>query len=430
MSKNQIKIYPLKKSSEYSISIPGSKSVTNRALLMAAISKDEVLIKNYLKSDDTDAMISCLKNLGVKINQENNNLIIKGNISDIKNEEYILNANLSGTTIRFITALSCIVSGMKTIKGEGHLNKRPIGDLVNSLKSLGARIEYLDKSGFPPVFVSGKINSSNKKVKVSGRISSQFLTAILMIAPVFTEGLEIEIDDDLVSKSYIDLTVSMMKEFGIKIENFDYKKIIVKKSEYKKGKYIVEGDYSAASYFAAISVLTGSKMTLKNLKKDTRQGDKQFFEILEKMGNHIDYKENEVFIFGNKIKHGTYDMEACPDQAQTLAVLLAFAKGRSVLKGVRSLRVKETERVKALQNELKKMSVKTESPDEDTLVIYGGNPKPAIINTYNDHRMAMSFAIFGTKIGGVGIKDPDVVKKTFPDFWDELGKITNYKLDI
>lgn len=414
-----IEIIPLQKPVNATVEIPGSKSYTNRALIMAALTRGSVELINPLVSDDTNAMIQCLQKLGIKISKKNNPIIVENNITNIKDGNYELNSNLSGTTIRFILALSCIVPGVKRIYGGDGLNKRPIDDLVEGLRQLGARIEYENKEGFPPVVVKSEKLSSGT-LKLNGTISSQFLSAILMISPIIEE-MVIEIQGSQISKSYIDITLSMMKDWGVTVENQDYKKYIIKSNQsYSKKEYIIEGDFSAAGYFFAIGALTKSTITLKNMNANTVQGDKKFLDILDQMGNGGECDENEITIFGKDIKPVEVNMEQCPDQAQTLAVLAAFVDGKTFMTGVRSLRVKETERVKAVQTELAKMGIKTESPNEDTLIIHGGNPHAAEIDTYGDHRMAMSFAIAGTKLQGMKIKNPKVVNKTFPEFWDKL----------
>lgn len=426
----KIKIEPTKKPFNASVEIPGSKSYTNRALIMAALTEGSVKILNPLFSDDTAALINCLKELGIEIKTKKNSIKVIGNISDIKDKEYQLNAKLSGTTIRFLSALCCIIPGIKILKGKESLNKRPIGELIGALKDLGAKIEYLEKSGFPPI----KITSSkleNSKTIMHGDISSQFFSAILMIGP-FIDDLEINVMGNQISKPYIDMTIESMKKFGVNVINDNYKLYKVPAGQkYEIKEYPVEGDFSSAGYFFAIAALTKSKLTLKNLNPKSKQGDKEFLEILEKMGNEakplscgnkLSYGNNEITIEGNGVRPIEVNMENCPDQVQTLAVLAAFAKGKTVITSIRSLRVKETERVLALQNELLKMGIKTES-SHDSLTIYGGAPKSAEIDTYNDHRMAMAFAVAGTALDGMTINNPDVVTKTFPDFWKKLNEI-------
>ncbi len=419
--KNQITIKSITRPVRRIVSVPGSKSDTNRALILAALTKGKVTIKGHLISDDTNVMIDCLKTLGVKISESKNSIMVAGSIFDVKEQDYILNAGLSGTTIRFLTAMLAIVPGIKMIGGKEGLNKRPIGDLVTALQKLGAEITYEKKEGFPPL----KITSTGFKKKtatINGSVSSQYLSALLMIAPL--SGIErILVKGQQISKSYIDLTLDSMKKFGVTVKNNKYKSYDIPQKEYRCREVIVEGDFSAACYFAAIAVLTQSCITIKNCNPNSIQGDKEFFSIIEKMGNKIEWKDDRVIVSGKKLLPVNVDMENCPDQAQTLAVLCAFAKGKSVLRGIQSLRVKETERVVALENELSKMGIKTKSTKR-TLSIRGGEPVASEIDTYGDHRMAMSFAVAGTKLKGIRIDNPSVVSKTFPKFWEELLIIT------
>ncbi len=418
---NTKKINPLVKPVQITITIPGSKSYSNRALLMASLTKNPVRINNLLECDDTKAMINCLKTLEINIQKKGNKINVLGSIDDVVDQKYNLNANLSGTAIRFILALCCVIPGIKILQGQEGLNNRPIGDLVDALSQLGAKIEYLDKVGFPPIKItSSKLNPS--KVSIKGGVSSQFLSALLMILPIIG-NTTVNVIGEQVSKSYIDMTISSMEKFGVKITNKKYKEYQMPEGQkYNIKEYSVEGDYSGAGYFAAIAVLTQSKITLKNLNPQSIQGDKEFLEFLKQMGNKIIFGDNEVTVIGKCVKPIKINMKNCPDQAQTLAVLAAFAKGITLIKGVRSLRVKETERVKALEQELAKMGIKTKS-SVDTLTIYGGNPKAARIDTYGDHRMAMSFAVAGTKLKGMEINNPEVVSKTFPDFWEKIEQI-------
>ena len=417
----QLEIIPTKNISG-TVEIPGSKSYTNRALVIASMIKGSVVIKNPLESDDTRAMINCLKELGIRVEERVGEINVVGDISEIEEKEYKLDAGLSGTTIRFMLALSCIIPGKKIINGEESLNKRPIGELAGALKDLGAEIEYLGKRGYPPLVVSSS-KLKNNRTRLHGDISSQFFSALLMISPDMMGGLEISVMGSQISKPYIDMTLDLMSYFGVKVVNKNYKKYLVKSGQiYTKRNYIVEGDYSSAGYFLAIAALTKSELILKNLNSDSKQADKNFLKILEKFGSEICFEGENLVIKGNGVKALDVDMEDCPDQIQTMAVLLAFAAGKSTISGVRSLRIKETERVLALQNELSKMGIRTESTI-DTLTIYGGSPKPAEINTYNDHRMAMSFAVAGIVLPGIIINNPEVVTKTFPEFWKKINGI-------
>lgn len=406
---NIYRLKPLEKPVKTIVPIPGSKSYTNRALLMAALCKNPVTILNPLKSDDTEAMIGCLKELGITIVENAGSITVVDDISMIKNRVYKLDAHLSGTTIRFILALACIIPGVKTVYGAAGLNKRPIGDLVDGLKQLGAEIEYLDTPGYPPL----RVLSSQLRpgmVKMHGDVSSQYFSALLMIAPLIGP-ITIRVLGKQISKPYIDMTIDTMKKFAVGVTNNGYKKYTVRAGQsYFTDSYTVEGDVSSASYFAAIACLTHSQITLENLNPQSLQGDMQFLSILRRMGK------------GKRLVPVNVDMEDCPDQVQTLAVLAAFAPGTTIISGIKSLRVKETDRVVAVQHELKKMGIQTKST-HNSLTIYGGHPHKARINTYGDHRMAMAFAVAGSKLAGMEIINPSVVNKTWPEFWQTLQSI-------
>jgi 3-phosphoshikimate 1-carboxyvinyltransferase len=416
-----LKLTPLAEPVRATVEIPGSKSYTNRALLMAAMAHKPVAILKPLMSDDTKAMLHCLGVLGITTELSERGVRVTASLNTIAHRNYNLDANLSGTTIRFILALSCVVPGIKTIYGKEGLHKRPIADLVDALRQLGATIEYLDKEGFPPIRVSS-FKLSSGTVRMNGGVSSQFLSALLMIAPLIGE-LNIEVTGEQISKPYIDMTIDMMRRWGVQVSNEQYAKYSVAPNQpYGLSEYSVEGDVSSASYFAAIAALTRSHITLTNMNPQSVQADMKFFRILEDMESVVRYEKDSIVVEGGGVRPLAVDMEQCPDQAQTVAVLAAFAKGKTTISGVRSLRVKETERVIALEQELAKMGIKTEST-HDSLSVYGGNPKPATIDTYGDHRMAMSFAVAGTMLSGVEINDPDVVNKTFPLFWEKLASI-------
>lgn len=406
------------------ISIPGSKSYTNRALFIATLSGSKVKITNPLISDDTRAMINCLKTLGIKILIRDNHLEVLNNIKSIKNLLFNLDANESGTTIRFLLALATIIPGVKTLHGKEGLNKRPIGDLVEGLRQLGADIKYLGKEGYPPVIVSSsKLNPGT--IKIKGSISSQYISAILMVAPLVGE-VTIQVVGKQISKPYIDMTIDIMEKFGAQVTKKHKDYIVQEGQRYNAKRYVVEGDLSSASYFLAIAALTKSTITLEDINSSSKQADTRFAKILEDMGNKIISGKNQITIIGKDVKPVNVDMADCPDQIQTLAVLSAFAKGTTTISGVKSLRIKETDRLAALQNELEKMGIKTKVSD-NTLIIHGGNPKAAVIDTYGDHRMAMSFAVAQIKLPQLRVKNPGVVSKTFPDFWRQFSKLKKIK---
>ena len=401
--------------------IPGSKSYTNRALFLASLVRGKVTIKNPLLSEDTKVMMQCLQNLGAKAEMRKNNLVMTNGIKVLPNKTYKLNCGLSGITMRFFTALATILPGTQIITGEKRLRERPIKDLVDSLKNMGASIEYFKKPGFLPI----KISSQELKtgiIKINGGTSSQHISALLIIAPLIGE-MNIKITGSLISRPYIDMTVNIMRNFGVNIikkNNREY--YILAKQNYTVRSYQVEGDYSSACYFFAIAALTCSTITVGNLKASSIQADRKFLDILEQMGSKVIYSKNQVMVKGRGVCPIKVNMLDCPDQIQTLAVMAAFALGRTEIKGIKSLRVKETDRVKALLRELSKMGIKTKV-NKNSMIIFGGHPRPGVINTYNDHRMAMSFAVAGAKLQSMEIMNPDVVGKTYPQFWRDLRSI-------
>lgn len=384
------------------VDVPGSKSYSLRALLISYMAESDFEINGLLASEDVSAMKQCIKGL--------------------KNKNVSLNAKDSGLTARFIIALSCITSGTQVISGSKGLSKRPVKDLVSALTSLGAEIKYLQKEGHLPVRISSS-NFSSDTVNLSGEISSQYLSALLLVAPCLNNGLTINIVDDLISKPYVDMTIDIMQHFGVSVKNYKYKKFEISPQKYQAKNYTVEGDYSSAGYFFALAALNKSEITVKNLNVKSKQADYNLLNILEKMGAKVIKNDNSITVTGKELKPVNINMENCPDQAMTIAALAAFCEGESKISGIKSLRVKETERIKALENELSKMQIQTSSTD-DSLTIHGGKPQPANIDTYKDHRIAMSFSIAATKLDNIKIINPSTVNKTFPGFWNELNKIT------
>lgn len=420
---DNFEIAPFKNPVTATIEIPGSKSYTNRALIMAALTKGPVTLYNPLYSEDTEAMIACLKALGLHIDTSPNQITIYDDISEVENTSFELHTKDSGTTLRFLLALLCLTPGSKTIGGSEHLNQRPIRDLVDVLRYLGAKIDYLEKEGQAPLKISSSTLNLESEVTINASVSSQFVSALLMISP-FLKGIKIHLLGNPISKPYIDMTIQTMREWGVEVLEFEDKSYYVPlEQHYNINRYEVEGDFSSAGYFFAIAALTKSTITLRNLNPLSKQADRKFLDILAQMGNTICMNHHGITVEGKKVLPLSVDMEGCPDQVQTLAVLAAFAKGVTTISGVRSLRVKETERVQALKTELAKMGIHTED-SHDTLTIFGGNPQAACIDTYGDHRMAMAFAVAGTKLAGINIRNPEVVKKTFPTFWEKLRECT------
>jgi 3-phosphoshikimate 1-carboxyvinyltransferase len=402
------------------VRLPGSKSYTIRALLLAAMTSGPVVLKDPLLSDDTRAMMSCLNALGLQASWlDEQTVCVDGHISQIMPDtETLLDCDLSAASLRFLVALASILPGVQVIQGKSGLNKRPVRDLINSLRALGAEIDYLDQDGFPPVRVKSSTLQGHA-VNVSGATSSQYLSALMMIAPALG-GLTLTVEGELISRPYLDMTAEMMRHFGVESEmSLDGLEIVVSAGQqYRALSYQVEGDASAAAYPLAAATLTGQTLTLENLPPSSIQADMRFILFLEAMGNRVWTENGKLHYQGKGIKPMTLDMRDCPDQAQTMAVLLSFAPGTSRIEGLRSLRVKETDRLSAVAQELRRMGVTVEE-EAEALVIHGGNPQIANIATYGDHRMAMAFAVAGTRLDGLVIEDPGVVAKTYPDFWQD-----------
>lgn len=420
-----IKIKPLPKPITAEIALPGCIGYTIRALNIAAMTKGSVKIINPLKSDDTYAMEEALKTLGIKVEERKDCFIVHGDISEVIDKQYEININISGRTARSILALLCIVPGIKTVICKDSFKKRPIGDLVDGLRQLGARIEYLEKEDYLPVkILSSKLSSG--KVKMKGNLSSQYFSAIMMVAPMIGD-IKIDVIGKQASKSFIDMTIAIMKDFGVTVINENYKRYLVKADQrYKNPKeYIVETESTSASYFFGIAAITKSKVKVLHLSPDSKQGDIRFVDILEKMGCKVkkNKKEKWIEVEGtNKLVGITASLSDTPDQTQTLAVVAAFAKGITKIKDIEHLRLKETNRIESPKKELQKVGIHATST-KNSLTISGGQPHGKIIETYGDHRMAMAFAVAGTKISGIEIKNSKVVDKSFPSFWKKLEEI-------
>ena len=414
-----------------SVAIPGSKSDTNRALVIASLAKGKSRLQGISESDDSRLLIKALQQLGVKFHTVNNtDLEIFGLGAEFKPFFGELNCGIAGTTGRFLAAISALVPGNFVLTGEKKMLERPMLELLEALKQLGCQIDYLQNHGCLPVrFVNPEPISKIQKtshIRLKGNISSQFFTALLLIAPTLPLGLTIEVIGNQVSKSYIDMTQSILGQFGVEMLNENYKRYTIRPDQtYQAKTYQVEGDASGCSYFWGIAAITGQAIQVANIDPNSVQGDIKFADILGQMGCQVtkDFTQKTITVKGpvncQQLKPITVDMENMPDTAQTLAVVAAFAPGKTKITGLSTLKDKETNRLVAMQTELAKMQIQVDL-GPDWMLIYGGNPKAAEICTYNDHRMAMSFAVAGTKIPGIKIQNPEVVNKSFPEFWTKL----------
>ena len=392
------------------IELPGSKSISNRLLILKEVLNLNIELKNISTAKDTKTLIEAL----VQINQEKN---------------FIIDIGDAGTDMRFLTALLCFKQGEWTLTGSERMKERPIKHLVDALKQLGAQISYLEKEGFPPLKIKGK-KLQGRKIEVDGSISSQFISALLLIAPALKNGLDIKITNKIVSWSYIQMTVDILSQFGIKVSSVQ-DTIHVTKSEILnlKSNFSIESDWSSASYWYSIAALaTNAKITLKGLQKNSTQGDSVLPEIYKNFGVSTETNDSEFILTktSSKAKYLEYDFSNCPDIAQTVAVTCFALKINCKLTGLSTLKNKETDRLLALKTELEKLgakvlitndSIEMESQSEIR------NQKSIIIKTYGDHRMAMSFAPLVFLYDKVEIENPSVVEKSYPEFWEVLKRI-------
>lgn len=390
------------------IQLSGSKSISNRLLILEQVLGLTTRLENISTSEDTQHLQQALHQITNKT-------------------ATTIDIGHAGTDMRFLTAYLSITEGEWTLTGSDRMKQRPIGELVNALRLLGAEISYLEKENFPPLKINGK-KLKGGKIEIDGSISSQFISALLLIAPKFENGLELTLKNDIVSWPYILMTLDLLSEFGIKVSTvlntikiapsliFNHKSLI----------YSVESDWSAASYWYSLVALNkNTSITLKGLKKSSSQGDSVLPEIYKELGVSSEFKDDRIILTKNSIltKSFTYDFTNCPDLAQTIAVTCFGLGIKAELTGLKTLKIKETDRILALKNELEKFGADV-SVTENSIRINDKRPRiqdtQVNINTYNDHRMAMSFAPLALVFGPLGINDPGVVAKSYPLFWEDL----------
>ncbi len=414
-------IHPLNGAIKAQIIVPGSKSFTNRALIIASLANGTSTLSGYSNSNDSLLLINILKLFGIDILIEKDLITIKGNPGKFKEFIGKIDVEDAGTVMRFLTALCCIIPGEIILEGSSRMHQRPIKGLVDALKQLGTDITYLGEEGFPPLKIKGGPLDGGK-VEMDASKSSQFISALLMIAPVLNPHLEIVTEGEIASAPYIEMTISAMKQFGLSVEANAGKYSIKGGSGYTSTNYLVEGDASSASYFFALAALTQSTIRVNNISPTSLQGDVKFADLLLQMGCQVTKGENYIEVIGTNELHGIMaDMKDMQDVAQTLAVVAAFADGDTTITGVKNLEIKETKRLSALQKELLRMGIKS-TIGVDHIMIKGGQPNGTLIRTHNDHRMAMAFAIAGAKTPDMQIESPEVVSKSFPEFWQKLSE--------
>lgn len=409
------------------ITLPGSKSISNRTLLLAALSEGVTIIRDLLDSDDTARMLEALQSLGIKLeNISANAWLVTGCSGNFPNKQADLFLGNAGTAFRPLTAALAFSNGNYHLHGVPRMHERPIGDLVTALRHAGANISYQGNDGYPPLQISPAKLDISKPIQIRGDVSSQFLTALLMALPLTGQAATIEVVGELISKPYIEITLNLMQRFGVHVQRDGWQHFHIPASAHYQspGEIFVEGDASSASYFIAAGILAGD-ITVQGVGQHSIQGDILFAEAAKLMGGCISYGENHVRAEKTgALKAIDLDCNHIPDAAMTLAVMAVFAQGTTTLRNIASWRVKETDRIAAMATELRKVgAVVTESADAIQITPPARLIEHAVIDTYDDHRMAMCFSLISLAGVPITINDPKCVAKTFPDYFKVFASI-------
>jgi 3-phosphoshikimate 1-carboxyvinyltransferase len=406
------------------ITVPGSKSYTQRALIMAALADGESFLRGPLISEDTSYLVEALRLLGAGIEIQNGNLLIQGTSGRINNPQKAIYLGYNGTAMRLLTTVVCLGKGEFLLTGAPRLLERPVQPLLEALKTLGVKAISKNKPGFPPVLIKAD-GLQGGKVTFKNIESSQYISSLLISAPLARDDFSLELEGSIPSLPYVEMTIALMKQFGVEVIRETSTRFFIKsRQKYQGIDCRIEGDVSSASYFFLAAALGQGTVRVQPILSETLQGDVRFLKVLEELGGKVIRDDHWVEVSGEKLISGDFiiDLGDMPDMVPTLAILAACRPGRTIIKNVAHLRIKESNRLEALVRELTKTGIKAEET-EDGLKIDGGKPHGAEIDTYNDHRIAMSFAVLGLVVPGIKIKDPDCVKKSFPGFWEELKKI-------
>jgi 3-phosphoshikimate 1-carboxyvinyltransferase len=406
------------------VNLPGSKSVSNRALLLAALASGTTRLTNLLDSDDIRHMLNALSKLGVSYRLSNDKTVceVEGLGQPFQAADALeLFLGNAGTAMRPLAAALCLGQGEVILTGEPRMKERPIGHLVDALRQAGAKVEYLENDNYPPLKIFGT-GLKGGTVEIDGSISSQFLTAFLMSAPLAQDDVTIKIVGELVSKPYIDITLHIMAQFGVEVENNDYQEFVIRhgQSYVAPGDFLVEGDASSASYFLAAAAIKGGEIKVTGIGKKSIQGDIQFADALEKMGAEIEWGDDYVISRVGELKAVDMDFNHIPDAAMTIATTALFAQGTTAIRNVYNWRVKETDRLAAMATELRKVGAEVEEGEDYLIVTPPAQLTHAAIDTYDDHRMAMCFSLVALSDTPVTINDPKCTSKTFPDYFEKL----------
>ncbi len=413
-------IVPLTAAPDASVAIPGSKSLTNRALIIAALAEGRSRISNALFSDDTVVMVEALRALGfdVDVNPQALEIVVRGRGGTIPADSADLFVGAAGTAARFLTALVALGGGRYALDGIARMRERPIQDLIDALGTLGA--DAIATNGAPPVVVNARGLRGGRAV-VRGEISSQFLSALLMAAPYASADVELIVEGRLVGAPYVEMTLAVMQAFGIGVERAGAHRFIVRSGQrYRARDYAIEPDASSAAYFFAAAAVTGGRVGVPGLSGQSLQGDARFVDLLEGMGCVIERNAHRLSVRGTgSLRPPDIDLSEMSDQTMTVAAIAPFADGPTRIRGVAHIRHQESDRIAATATELRRLGQEVEERS-DGLVISPRPVRPAVVQTYGDHRIAMAFAVTGLRAPGIAIADPGCVTKTFPDFFERL----------
>jgi 3-phosphoshikimate 1-carboxyvinyltransferase len=411
------------KISDCRVTVPGSKSYTHRMLIAAALANGASHLKNALVSEDTQFTMEALRQMGVQIEVNHDGVSVAGKGGRLEPCEAPIYLGNSGTSMRLLTGVVALGEETYTLTGNDRMQMRPIKDLLDALQQMGIQARSVRGTGCPPVEVTAAAINA-EQVDINCQNSSQYLSALLLMAPSTSRGLEIRVaGGPPVSRPYVDLTVELMETFGIQLDREGYQKFKVPGGQlYRTGNYVVETDCSQAAYFWGAAAISRAEIKVAGIKTDSAQGDLRFVDLLQQMGCRVTRESNSISVAGGPLCAIEADLADMPDQVPTLAVVAAFAEGTTVIKNVAHLKSKESDRLSATVTGLQKMGIAASS-STNALVIKGGKPEGAIIDTYNDHRIAMSFAIAGLKVPGVCIQNEGCVKKSFPAFWQVFEKL-------
>lgn len=413
---------------EGEVVLPGSKSLSNRALLLSALSSGTTKLTNLLRSDDTERMVEALRQLGVRISISDDwqTCTVEGQAGLFRptgpTELFLGNA---GTAIRPLTAVLSLIDGEFLIDGDEYMRERPIEHLVDALEQLGARFEYLGKPGCPPLRLQGGLVEGGD-VSIRGDISSQYLTALLMALPLAGNDSNIRVIGEQVSKPYLDITLGMLDMFGVEASHDSYQafKIPGGQQYSSPGSYMIEGDASSASYFFAAAAIAGGPVRVHGLGRHSVQGDYQFLETIEQMGAKVDRQDSWTDVSAGLLKGIDVDLNHIPDAAMTIAAMALFAEGRTTIRNIYNWRVKETDRMHAMSEGLRRLGAGVETTDDTITIDPPAEITPAEIDTYADHRIAMCFSLAALGNANVTINDPDCTRKTYPDYFDVFRSIS------